>query len=139
MLALSSFTFAQQTPRANADDVGRTLSRCLNEVERLRADCRSGEEVRTLEAKLKAADDMLTVYKEMVAREQAETRAEANRGAGRYLEQQQQIKGYEAQLTATRETINKVSRSERALRRSRNLFVGIVIGLSVGLVGALSK
>jgi len=95
--------------------------------------------VRTLEAKLKAADDMLTVYKEMVAHEQAETRDEANRSAGRYLDQQQQIRGYEAQLTATRETINKVSRSERALRRSRNLFVGIVIGLSVGLVGALIK
>jgi hypothetical protein len=139
ILLVFCISASAQTPRANADEAGRTLEQCLGEVERLRAACKTGEEVRTLEAKVKAAEDLIIVYKAMVEHEANEGREQANVSAGQYVEMQERIRGFEARALLAKESIAILQRESRHLRKSRNIAVGIVIALGVGLAWALGK
>jgi len=130
---------AQQTNRVPVDDVGKTLERCLIEVEHLRAICRSPEQVAILEAKLKAANDLLAVYKTQATQQANTAQARTTAGAARVAGYESRIKEYEERLAISQTAFNKLSKENRHLRKTRNIVVGIVIGLGVGLAWALGK
>lgn len=128
-----------QTPPASVDEAGKTLERCLVEIEHLRATCHSIGEIRLLEGRLKAADDLLAVYKTEVQRLTGSALADTAAGAARVANYEERIKAYEARLLNNEGEVKKLRRETFRLRRSRNIAIGIIIGLGVGLAWALSR
>lgn len=122
----------------STDDAGKTLERCLIEVEHLRATCHTLAEVRTLEGRLKAANDLLAAYKSQIARLNSIIESASGLDAANISEHAERIRAFEARLRAEQNEAHRLRKENGNLRRSRNIFIGILIGTGVTLVWALT-
>lgn len=127
-----------QAPPAPADEAGKTLARCLVEIEHLRKTCRSIEEVQIVEAKLKTANDLLAAYRSEIALLSDEAQADIVESKALIARYEARAKAYEAQLKANQTEVMQLRRESVHLRKGRNVAIGIMIGLGVGLAWALS-
>lgn len=134
---LSVSVCAAQTRPASVDEAGRTLERCLLEVQQLRATCHSFAEVRALEDRLKSANELLTAYKAEVERLTANEQSRTGIITARFAGYEARLKAYEEQVKTERVEAARLRKENGHLRKSRNVFVSILIGASVALAWAL--
>lgn len=139
VLMLSGWGYAIQTRPASVDEAGRTLERCLIEVEHLRATCRSGSEIRALEAKLKTANDLLEIYKQEAARYADGMQARTGAHAARIAGYEERIKDYERKILEAQNYVRAADYSKDRLRKTRNILIGVVIGLGGFAAWALGR
>lgn len=135
---LNGWAYATQTPPASVDEAGRTLERCLAEIERLRSTCHTTGEIRSLEGRLRAATDLLATYKSQIDRLNLLIESNSGLGTANALEYAERIKTYEARLTIERNEAARLRQENGGLRRSRNIFLSIMIGAGVALAWALT-
>lgn len=139
MLLLNGWGYATQTRPASVDEAGRTLERCLAEVEHLRATCRSDSEIRALEAKLKTANDLLEIYKQEAARYADAMQARTGAHAARVAGYEERIKDYEKKLLEAQNYVRAADYSKNRLRKTRNILIGVVIGMAGVVAWALGR
>jgi hypothetical protein len=139
VLLLAVSAYATQTPPAAVDEAGRTLERCLIEVEHLRATCHSDAEIRSLEGRLRAANNLLDVYKAQVARLTGMDEANTGMTASTIARYEARIKGYEDRLAMNQRDLNRLRNENTHLRTTRNVLVAFIVGLGVSLAWALSQ
>ena len=129
-----------QTPPASAvDEAGKALARCIVEIEHLRATCKSPADVRTLELKLKAANDLLAVYKADVERLIRTGESRTTAVNARTASYEERIRAFEMHLADDQLELNRLRRERRGLRRGRNIAIGIIIALATSLAWVAGK
>lgn len=139
MLALNVLGYATQTPPASVDEAGRTLERCLAEVERLRATCHTTGEIRSLEGRLKAATELLAAYKSQIDHLNSLVESSSSTSTMSAAEHAERFKIYEQRLTVERTEAARLRKENGSLRKSRNIFLSIMIGAGVALAWALTS
>lgn len=135
--------FAPQSNPANAqDEIGKTLERCLVEVEHLHAICKTARELKTIEERAQSAEKLLAIYRIQIEQQTAlnQTRASIDvLTAARLADLYTQLKSYEGRLAENKVQIAELKRERSRLRRMRNIFGGLAVALGIGIGFALSN